>query len=114
MSGPDVPHMIGRRGAVIDALQYLANVVFCKGPQECTARLVLDGDDYRTRRAMTLRKIALELAQQVREAGEEAELEPLPAHERRIIHRVLRDDTSIKTYSEGLEPERRVVISPAS
>lgn len=112
LSGPDVPHLIGRKGVVIDSLQYLANVIFCK--EHAGVRLVLDGDGYRTKRALTLRKLALELAEQVAQTLEEAELEPLPAHERRIVHRVLRDQQAVTTYSEGLEPDRRVVISPRS
>ncbi|MEP0767461.1 MAG: KH domain-containing protein [Fimbriimonadia bacterium] len=112
LSGPDLPHLIGRKGVVIDSLQYLANVIFCK--EHVGVRLVLDGDGYRTKRALTLRKLALELAQHVAKTSEEAELEPLPAHERRIVHRVLRDEQAVTTYSEGLEPDRRVVISPRS
>ncbi len=113
MSGPDVPHFIGKRGSVIDSLQYLMNVMISKGEDGPNARIVLDGDNYRMKRAETLQKLALELAAQVRSRKEEAELEALPAHERRIVHRVLRDDSTIKTYSEGIEPERRVIISPA-
>jgi len=112
MSGPDVPYIIGKRGAVIDALQYLVNVMFSKTDDTGMPRLVLDGDNYRAKRAETLRTLALELAAQVKSRGEEAELEPLPAHERRIVHRVLRDEGGIKTYSEGSEPDRRVIISP--
>ena len=112
MSGPDVPYLIGRKGVVIDSLQYLANVIFCK--EHVGVRLVLDGDGYRTKRALTLRRLALELAQHVAKTSEEAELEPLPAHERRIVHRVLRDEQAVTTYSEGVEPDRRVVISPRS
>lgn len=112
MTGPDVPYMIGKRGAVIDALQYLVNVIFSKDDDGSSPRLVLDGDSYRTKRAETLRGLALELANQVQERGEEAELEPLPAHERRIVHRVLLENQHVKTYSEGAEPDRRVIISP--
>jgi spoIIIJ-associated protein len=112
MSGPDVPHVIGRRGVVIDALQYLVNVIFCKESGGDGARLVLDADGYRARRTETLQSLALDLARQVRERGEEAELEALPAHERRVVHRTLKDDADVRTYSEGVEPDRRVVISP--
>ena len=48
----------------------------------------------------------------MKERNQEAELEPLPAHERRIIHSALSDDPDISTYSEGDEPHRRIVISP--
>ena len=55
---------------------------------------------------------ARELANEVKARNQEAELEPLPAHERRIIHTALADDPDVSTYSEGDEPHRRVIISP--
>ena len=75
-------------------------------------RLMLDAEGYRARRAATLIERARDLAREVRERNQEAELEPLPAHERRIIHNALIDEPGIMTYSEGDEPDRRIVIAP--
>jgi spoIIIJ-associated protein len=75
-------------------------------------RIVLDADNYRARREEALTKQAMDLAAQAVEAGQEAELEPLSAYERRIIHNALADHPEVTTYSEGEEPRRRVIIAP--
>lgn len=98
-------------GPQLDALQYVVNIIINKRYDKST-RAILDVGDYRKQRAERLRRMALEVAQQVKERGEEAVLDPLNAIERRIIHHTLMDDPDVYTYSEGEEPERRVVISP--
>ena len=59
-----------------------------------------------------LRDMARTYAQRVKESGQEAVLDALQSYERRIIHNCLADDPDVFTYSEGEEPDRRVVISP--
>ena len=98
-------------GQALDALQLLANNILARRT-DTDVRMILDADGYRERRAEALRARAREIAKEVKQRNEEAELEPLPPHERRIIHTALADDPDIRTYSEGDEPGRRVVISP--
>ena len=109
--GEDVAETLGRHGQSLDALQYLANLIIGRrvGPE---VRVILDAGGYRARRSETLTNLAREFAAQVRERQEECELDPLPAHERRIIHNALADDPTIRTYSEGDDPDRRVIIAP--
>ncbi len=109
--GEDAGATFGRLGQSLDALQFLGNLILSHRVSS-DVRLLLDAAQYRQRRADALRHRATELAREVKARNEEAELEPLPAHERRIIHTVLADDPDIQTYSEGDEPDRRVVISP--
>src|SRR5262245_54495627 len=109
--GDDVRTTWGRMGQSLDALQMLCNMILSRRVAS-EVRMVLDADNYRERRADLLRQRAMDLAREVKARGEEAELEPLPAHERRIIHSALADDPDIRTYSEGNDPDRRVVISP--
>jgi spoIIIJ-associated protein len=111
MVGGDVAATWGRSGQALDALQFLANMILARH-HAGEVRLMLDADNYRARRAEALRVRAIDLAREVKERNEEAELEPLPAHERRIIHSALADDPDVSTYSEGDEPGRHVVISP--
>jgi spoIIIJ-associated protein len=99
-------------GQGLDALQMLFNMILPRGATS-DVRLMLDAEGYRERRANSLRQRALDLAAEVKERNQEAELEPLPSHERRIIHSALSEDPAVSTYSEGDEPYRRVVISPA-
>ncbi|HZP83776.1 MAG TPA: R3H domain-containing nucleic acid-binding protein [Chthonomonadaceae bacterium] len=109
--GSDAAATFGRLGQSLDALQFLGNLILSHRVRS-DVRLLLDAAQYRERRAAALRTRALELAKEVKARNEEAELEPLPAHERRIIHTALADDPDIMTYSEGEEPDRRIVISP--
>lgn len=111
--GGDVRTTLGRSGQGLDALQFLCNTIVTRRAS-ADVRLLLDAEGYRERRADTLRARARELANEVKLRKEEAELEPLPSHERRIIHAALADDPDITTYSEGDEPGRRVVIAPRS
>lgn len=111
LAGPDARATWGRMGQSLDALQFLCNLILSHRVGS-DVRLVLDADDYRERRAEALRTKAMELAREVKARNEEAELEPLPAHERRIIHTALVDDPEVSTYSEGEDPDRRVIIAP--
>lgn len=109
--GEHVRQTWGRQGQTLDALQFLCNTVLAHRVSS-DVRLMLDAEGYRARRAASLIERAKELAREVRERNQEAELEPLPAHERRIIHNALVDEPGIMTYSEGDEPDRRIVIAP--
>ncbi|MCX6374937.1 MAG: KH domain-containing protein [Armatimonadetes bacterium] len=109
--GGDTPRLIGRHGQTINALQYLVGIVTNRRLHG-RVRTVVDAEGYRARREDALRKQALYLAKQVKENGQEAVLDSLDANERRIIHTTLADDPDVSTYSEGEEPERRLVISP--
>ncbi len=112
LDGNDVGFLIGRRGETLNALQYFMNVVAARQLQN-GVRVVLEGDNYREKRADFLTKMAQDIAAQVRDRGEEAVLDALPAFERRVIHQALVDYEGVATYSEGEEPGRRVVIAPA-
>jgi spoIIIJ-associated protein len=112
VEGDDVGLLIGRRGQTIDAVQHLAQrIVFHGGSPD--ARVVIDADGYRERRAETLRSIALDAATESLRLGEAVELDPMPAAERRIVHEYLRDLGGVETHSEGEEPERYLVVEPA-
>ncbi|MDR3710480.1 MAG: RNA-binding cell elongation regulator Jag/EloR [Capsulimonadaceae bacterium] len=113
IDGEDASLLIGRRGQVLDALQYLVLVMTTHDKYGSNRlRIHLDADGYRQRRADSLRDLARSLADQVRATGEEAVIEPLNALERRIVHTELVDDPDVETYSEGEEPHRHIVITP--
>jgi spoIIIJ-associated protein len=110
--GADVGLFIGRHGQTIDAVQHLAQrIVFPDGPRE--TRVVIDADGYRERRAEVLRDDADDAADEAVRTGGAVEFDPLPSWERRIVHEYLRDRTDVETHSEGEEPQRYVVVSPA-
>lgn len=109
--GGDALSSFGRNGKSLDALQYLVNLIVGRRVGG-DVRVLLDAADYRKRREETLVNLAMEYADLVKERQEECELDPLPAHERRIIHNALADVAGIRTYSEGDDPDRRVIIAP--
>jgi spoIIIJ-associated protein len=112
VQGADVGLFIGRHGQTIDAVQHLAQrIVFPDGPGD--ARIVIDADGYRARRAELLREDADDAAEEAVRSARAVEFDPLPSWERRIVHEYLRDRLDVQTYSEGEEPERYVVVAPA-
>jgi len=110
ISGPELGILIGRRGDTLDALQYLTNLAVSKQLFE-KVRIIVDVEGYRQRREETLVRLARRLSDKVKQTGTRVVLEPMNRHERRIIHTALQDEVRISTFSEGEEPNRRVVIS---
>lgn len=103
--------LIGRRGQTLDAVQYLVNLVANRdGGQR--ARIVIDAEGYREKRAETLRELALRFADRAKTEGRRMALDPMSALERRVVHMALADEINIETLSEGEEPYRRVIIVP--
>jgi spoIIIJ-associated protein len=112
LKGEDVGLFIGRRGQTIDAVQHLAQrIVFPEGPSP--VRVTIDADGYRERRERSLQEDADDAAEEALRTDRPVELEPLPPSERRIVHEYLRERGDVETYSEGEEPERRLVVAPA-
>jgi spoIIIJ-associated protein len=110
--GDDVGLFIGRHGQTIDAVQHLAQrIVFPDGPGG--PRILIDADGYRERRSELLCDDADEAADEALRTGRAIVFDPLPSWERRIVHEHLRDNTDVETHSEGEEPDRYVVVSPA-
>jgi len=108
--GENMGILIGKRGATLDALQYLTNLVVNRGSVP-EFSVILDTENYRRRRRETLESLANNLARKVKAIRKPVNLEPMSRYERHIIHTVLQNDRHIRTYSEGNEPFRHVVIS---
>ncbi len=111
LKSDDIGVIIGKRGQTLDSLQYLTNLVINKG-EYAYMSVNIDTADYRERRKQTLEQLAINLAKKAKKTRRSVNLEPMNPYERRIIHGALQNDPTIKTYSEGDEPFRYVVISP--
>jgi len=106
--------LIGRRGETLDALQYLVSLVANRNrKEEGYLRVTLDTEGYRSRREETLRRLARRNATRVRQTGRPVSMEPMNPYERRILHSALQGFGGVTTHSEGEEPNRHVVITPA-
>jgi len=105
--------LVGPRGTTLQALQEVTRtVVQAKSPGR-TDRILVDVARYRERRVAALTRFAQQVAQEVVETGEERALEPMSAADRKAIHDALNDSDQVVTRSEGEEPRRFVVVSPA-
>ena len=103
--------VIGKHGAMLDAIQTLAGAVANTG-REDYKRVVVDCENYREKREQTLQKLAGNLAEKAMRLQRKIQLEPMNPYERRIIHSALADAEGVKTESAGKEPNRYVVIVP--
>ncbi len=111
IEGKGVGVLIGRRGATLQALQYITRLIVSRQTHEWT-NIVLDVDGYRRRREEALTALAHRMAERVRRNGRPIALEPMPPNERRIIHLALRDDPTVITRSVGEGNRRKVTIRP--
>ena len=109
ISGKDTGTIIGKRGQTLDSIQYLTNLVLNKNKEEYQ-RVILDAENYRTKREKTLEQLAHRLAGKVIRTGRTQKLEPMNPYERKIIHTALQDDSRVTTRSEGKDPYRRVIV----
>ena len=103
--------VIGKHGAMLDAIQTLAGAVANTGRDDYK-RVVVDCENYRNHREETLNKLADNLAAKSLRLQRKIQLEPMNPYERRIIHAALSEREDIKTESEGKEPNRYIVIVP--
>jgi spoIIIJ-associated protein len=113
ITGEQVGLLIGKHGQTLNSLQLLTQLVANRYAEEYIS-IIVDAENYRERREKTLMQLAEKLAEKVMKTGREIKLEPLPAHERKIIHTALANHKKVVTYSVGVEPHRYVVVSPSA
>ena len=110
IDGEESKALIGYRGEVLNSLQVILNSVANKDSKE-KVRLTLNIGNYREKREKSLEELADKIAKTVLKTGKSVTLEPMMAYERKIIHNRLQSSNTVKTYSIGEEPHRRVVIA---
>lgn len=110
LSGKKMGLIIGYRGETLDSIQYLVSLIVNKVHELPHKKVILDTENYRSKREETLKSVAIKTANKVRKTGKVFKLEPMNPYERRIIHSSLQGNAFINTYSEGEEPFRRVVV----
>jgi spoIIIJ-associated protein len=112
VNGDDLGLLIGKHGSTIDALQHLAFRAAFLG-SESRKQVTIDAAGYRERREGALHRMADRAAAEAVRFDRAVELEPMRATERKIVHTYLSERGDVETHSEGDEPDRRLVISPA-
>jgi spoIIIJ-associated protein len=110
-TGADADLLLERNGALLDALEHVV-LKAVRLREEHLGKITFDCNDWRRLRTEELRLTAQVAAEQVVESGDPFTLSPMTPRERRIIHLALRDRPDLRTVSEGVGAERRVVILP--
>lgn len=111
ISGENVGFIIGHRGETLDALQYLAGLV-SNHVENSYYRVTLDIGNYREKRRETLEVLGRKIAAKAVRTGRNTSLEPMNPYERRIIHTAVQTVEGAKSWSEGEDLGRHVVIGP--
>lgn len=104
--------LIGKGGQTLDALQYIVNKASNKNGKG-RKRIILDTEDYRKRRENTLIALAEKLGEKVKKTKKPVTVNPMNAHDRRIIHLALQEDKQLTTKSRGEGAFRKIIIVPA-
>lgn len=103
--------LIGKRGLTLNALQHLTQLILNKTAKTYMV-LQMDVEDYRERRQIALEQLAFRMADKATRTRKPVAFEPMASYERKIIHNALANRLDIETYSEGVEPNRYLVIEP--
>ena len=111
LNAPTPGRVIGYHGRRINAFEVLS-VVFLNYQGVKDAQVTLDSEGYRAKRAQTITRIGERAVTDVIASGQAVFLDPMPARERKLLHKQLEDNPNVKTYSQGREPFRSVVIAP--
>lgn len=109
VAGEDLGVLIGRRGQTLDALQEVTRTAVQRRVK-ARARLVVDVEGYRSRRKASLIEYAQSIAERAKERGTEIELEPMSSWDRKIVHDAVSEVDGVTSFSEGVDPNRKVVI----
>ena len=111
--GGNLNRLVGRRGETLAALQYITRLITSRELQR-RSEIIVDVEGYKARRAASLHALALRMADESVRTNRVIPLEPMPPHERRIIHLALRGRQDVVTKSIGEGVTRKVTIVPSS
>jgi len=109
--GEDLGYLIGRHGKTLDAFQFMVTSITNK-KLGFRVPVTVDIEGYKNRRKEKIETIARNAAKKALRQGYEARLKPMTPYERRIVHMILKDDNRVETFSEGVDPNRYVVVRP--
>jgi len=111
----DTEVVIGRRGVVMDALQHLVNkVVYRDRAGDRAKPLVVDAGGFRDKQLERLRSLAQRMAEKALQTKQIVELQPMTAHDRRIVHMAISEIPGLTTRSEGEGEDRHILVVPAA
>ena len=110
IKGEEASVLIGRRGETLDSIQLLTGLALNKINKNSNMRVLVDIENYRSKREESLIRYAHKVAREVAKTKKTKKLDYMNPYERRIIHSALQNNKTVSTYSEGTDPYRRLVI----
>ena len=110
IEGKEAACLIGRRGETLDSIQFLTGLALNKINKDSHMRVLVDIENYRSKREESLIRYANKMAREVSKTKKTKKLDYMNPYERRIVHSALQEDKYVTTYSEGTDPYRRLVI----
>ena len=113
-NGEDLGMLVGPRGSTLAAIQDLTRAVVQRQCPSRTDRILVDVAGYRERRSAALKRFSVQIAEEVIASGQEKALEAMSPADRKAVHDAINDMDGVVTRSEGEDPNRHVVIAPAS
>ena len=113
VTGSELGLMVGPGGRTLTAIQDLVRVAAQRRLGDHETRLRIDVGGYREKRRVALEQFAAKVAAQVIETGTAKALEPMPSSDRKAVHDAIIEIDGVTSHSEGDDPGRRVVITPA-
>jgi spoIIIJ-associated protein len=113
IEGEDAAELIGRKGQTLDSLQFIINRALNRRMRD-RRPVVVDSGGYRQRRIDALKELADRLGDKATRTGKVVAVNPMSAHDRRVIHMALRETPGVTTRSEGEGSSRRLLIVPTS
>jgi len=109
--GKDAGRIIGKKGQVLQALQFLVHRVVNR-PGLDRRHILVDAEGYRSRRDLSLANMAKRLGEQAVDQGKIITFEPMNPRDRRVVHLALAKFEGVITKSDGEGDQRRVQIIP--
>ena len=110
VTAPNLAVLIGRHGRTLDSFQTMFSLLVSR-KLGFRFPIVVDIEGYKSRRHDKITEMAERAAARAIRSHGSVSLQPMNAYERRLVHLALRDNVNVETHSEGVDPERRVVIS---
>ena len=112
ISGDKISPIIGRRGELLDSIQYLAGLVANSQEKEYY-RLTINAGDFRQRREKSLESFGRKVALKALKSGKKVRLEPMSTYERKVVHLAIEKIDGVESWSEGEGLERHMLVAPA-
>ncbi len=112
-TGDGLGILVGPKGSTLAALQDVTRTVVQRNFTARTDRILVDVAGYREKRAAALQRFSRTVAAEVTESGSERAMEPMSPADRKVVHDAVGEIEGVVTRSEGEDPHRYIVISPA-